>query len=189
MTKIFVAKLDFGVSNDQLKSLFEAYGKVLKATVATDRETGKPRGFAFVEMLNESEASEAIKQLDGFQINGRNIAVKVAEDRPKNGTRPNHSPRNDFSFQKKNTTEESKPDKSINAPSINPQEIQNFKTNTRKKSNKERDRGDSEKDGNNKKTKMNAYKKSNKYKFDFDEDEEIEGGLFSFNNDDEEDYD
>ena len=52
MTSIFVAKLDFGVSNQELRQLFENYGTVLKATVATDRETGKPRGFAFVEMAD-----------------------------------------------------------------------------------------------------------------------------------------
>ena len=52
MTSIFVAKLDFGVSNQELRQLFENYGTVLKATVATDRETGKHRGFAFVEMAD-----------------------------------------------------------------------------------------------------------------------------------------
>ena len=71
MTSIFVAKLDFGVSNQELRQLFENYGTVLKATVATDRETGKPRGFAFVEMADRQEASNAISALDGHVINGR----------------------------------------------------------------------------------------------------------------------
>ena len=60
MTSIFVAKLDFGVSNQELRQLFENYGTVLKATVATDRETGNPRGFAFVEMADRQEALSAI---------------------------------------------------------------------------------------------------------------------------------
>lgn len=81
MTSIFVAKLDFGVDNQQLSSLFETYGKVNKATVALDRETGKSRGFGFVEMPDDGEAQDAISNLDGYQINGRPIAVKQAEDR------------------------------------------------------------------------------------------------------------
>jgi RNA recognition motif-containing protein len=97
MTSIFVAKLDFGVDNQQLSSLFETYGKVNKATVALDRETGKSRGFGFVEMPNDGEAQEAIKNLDGFQVNGRPIAVKQAEDR--SNSRParpsNDGPRRD----------------------------------------------------------------------------------------------
>jgi len=60
MTSIFVAKLDFGVTSEQLKETFEQYGKVLKATVATDRETGKSRGFGFVEMADSDEAKNAI---------------------------------------------------------------------------------------------------------------------------------
>ena len=67
MTSIFVAKLDFGISSDQLRQMFQDYGTVLKATVATDRETGKSRGFGFVEMANREEAMTAIKQLDGFK--------------------------------------------------------------------------------------------------------------------------
>ncbi|MFM8962656.1 MAG: RNA recognition motif domain-containing protein, partial [Sphingomonadales bacterium] len=81
MTSIFVAKLDFGVSNQELRQLFEQYGTVLKATVATDRETGKPRGFAFVEMADRDEAQQAIRALDGHVINGRALAVKEAEQR------------------------------------------------------------------------------------------------------------
>ena len=81
MTSIFVAKLDFGVSSEQLKQLFEQHGKVLKANVATDRETGKSRGFGFVEMPDAGEANTAIRALDGYLVNGRPIAVKEAEVR------------------------------------------------------------------------------------------------------------
>ena len=76
MTSIFVAKLDFGIGNDELRQAFARFGTVLKATVATDRETGKSRGFGFVEMANAEEAREAIKALDGSLLNGRPIAVK-----------------------------------------------------------------------------------------------------------------
>ena len=81
MTSIFVAKLDFGVTSEQLKSTFEQYGKVLKASVATDRETGKSRGFGFVEMEDQTEARNAISALDNYQFNGRPISVKEAEPR------------------------------------------------------------------------------------------------------------
>ncbi|MNK12865.1 RNA recognition motif [compost metagenome] len=85
MTSIFVAKLDFNTTDEQLKSLFEEHGRVNRVTIAKDRETGKPRGFAFVEMADESEADQAIKALDNYSINGRNIAVKKADDRASGG--------------------------------------------------------------------------------------------------------
>lgn len=81
MPSIFVAKLDFAVSDEELTSLFEEYGTVSKAHIAKDRETGKPRGFAFVEMSNNDETDAAVKGLDGRTINGREIVVKIAEDR------------------------------------------------------------------------------------------------------------
>ena len=84
MTSIFVAKLDFGVTEDELRQLFAEYGRVNKASIAVDKETRKPRGFAFVEMADADEAAQAIKGLDGRTINGRQIAVKAAEARPDN---------------------------------------------------------------------------------------------------------
>ncbi|MFN5909731.1 MAG: RNA recognition motif domain-containing protein, partial [Bacteroidota bacterium] len=84
MTSIFVAKLDFGVTSEDLKKAFQAYGTVLKATVAIDRETGRSRGFGFVEMAEREEAMSAIRGLDGSTMNGRQIAVKEAEQRPDN---------------------------------------------------------------------------------------------------------
>jgi RNA recognition motif-containing protein len=81
MASIFVAKLDFGVSDDELKELFEQYGTVVKSHIAKDKETGKPRGFAFVEMSSDDETAKAIEGLDGHTINGRSIVVKEAEDR------------------------------------------------------------------------------------------------------------
>jgi len=81
MTNIFVAKLDFGVSDETLRELFENHGTVVKCQIAKDRETGKPRGFAFVEMSTPDEAQAAIRALDDHTINGRAMVVKIAEDR------------------------------------------------------------------------------------------------------------
>jgi len=101
MTSIFVAKLDFAVSEEELKELFQEYGTVLKAHIAKDRETGKPRGFAFVEMADQDEAYAAIEALNDYTINGREIAVKEAEQRNSNkpqAPRINSNPtRNDSS--------------------------------------------------------------------------------------------
>tara|TARA_B110000037_G_scaffold92876_1_gene109394 strand:+ start:717 stop:1316 length:600 start_codon:yes stop_codon:yes gene_type:complete len=91
MPSIFVAKLDFGVSDEELTSLFEEYGTVSKAHIAKDRETGKPRGFAFVEMSNDEETDAAVKGLDGHTINGREIVVKIAEDRSSGKPAPRSS--------------------------------------------------------------------------------------------------
>jgi RNA recognition motif-containing protein len=91
MPSIFVAKLDFAVSDEELTSLFEEYGTVSKAHIAKDRETGKPRGFAFVEMSNDEETDAAVKGLDGHTINGREIVVKIAEDRSSGKPAPRSS--------------------------------------------------------------------------------------------------
>ena len=84
MMNIFVAKLDFGVTSDQLRQEFERFGKVIKATVALDRESGKSRGFAFVEMASREEGMAAIQGLDGKLFNNRPCAVKEADPRPDN---------------------------------------------------------------------------------------------------------
>jgi RNA recognition motif-containing protein len=81
MTNIFVARLDYGVTQEELKSAFEQYGQVNKVSLAIDKETGKSKGFAFIEMRNNEEAAAAIKGLDGQTMHGRQIAVKQAEDR------------------------------------------------------------------------------------------------------------
>ena len=85
MTNIFVARLDYGVTQEELKNAFEQYGQVNKVSLAIDKETGKSKGFAFIEMRNDEEATAAIKGLDGQTMHGRQIAVKQAEDRS-NGT-------------------------------------------------------------------------------------------------------
>jgi len=79
--KLFVAKLDYGVTSDELQTVFEEYGNVSSCTVVTDRDTGRSKGFGFVEMDNDADAMAAIKQLDGSELRGRQLVVKQAEDK------------------------------------------------------------------------------------------------------------
>ena len=81
MKNIFVGNLDFNASEEGVRSLFERYGQVNSARIMTDRETGRSRGFAFVEMENEGEADQAITALNGYTLDGR--ALNVNEARPK----------------------------------------------------------------------------------------------------------
>ena len=81
MTNIYVGNLDFSTSEDRLRPLFAAYGAVKTVTVVTDRDTGQPRGFAFVEMTSAGEARDAIRALNGSVHGGR--ALIVNEARPK----------------------------------------------------------------------------------------------------------
>lgn len=81
MKNIFVGNLDFHSTEEGLRSLFERYGTVNSARIMTDRDTGRSRGFAFVEMANEGEADQAITALNGYTMDGR--ALNVNEARPK----------------------------------------------------------------------------------------------------------
>lgn len=81
MTNIFVGNLSYQTTQDELHSAFAQYGAVERVSVVTDRDTGQPRGFAFVEMTNRSEAEAAIASLNGAELNGR--AMNVNEARPK----------------------------------------------------------------------------------------------------------
>jgi RNA recognition motif-containing protein len=183
MTSIFVAKLDFGVTSEQLRKLFEQHGKVLKANVATDRETGKSRGFAFVEMPDRNEAMNAIKAMDNFIVNGRPMTVKEAEARENRSPRPTDNsvrpPRTDKPTFENKAAESVVPPLGDLPPKIEP----------RKKVNKDKKAGDSDNDNRSKKPKMDAYKKSGKNSrfFDDDEDDDFDEDLFSYKKKDEED--
>jgi RNA recognition motif-containing protein len=78
---MYVSNLGFHVSDDDLRKLFEAFGQVSSAKIITDRETGKSRGFGFVEMGSEKEASAAMGKLNGKELEGRMISVTVARER------------------------------------------------------------------------------------------------------------
>jgi RNA recognition motif-containing protein len=81
MKNLFVGNMSFQTTADDLRALFEPFGQLARVHVATDRETGRARGFGFVEMPNDAEAAKAIAALDGKDVGGRNL--KVNEARPK----------------------------------------------------------------------------------------------------------
>jgi cold-inducible RNA-binding protein len=81
MKNIFVGNLSFNTGEDELRQIFEAYGQVDRVSILTDRETGRSRGFGFVEMTNAEEGDKAIAALNGSQFGGRTINVNEA--RPK----------------------------------------------------------------------------------------------------------
>lgn len=81
MKNIYVGNLDYNVSEQELREAFEAYGQVDNVTIMRDRDTGQPRGFAFVEMANDEEAQKAITGTNGIQLGARNLNVNEA--RPK----------------------------------------------------------------------------------------------------------
>ena len=83
---IYVGNLPYRMVDEDLENLFKTYGEVSESRVVTDRDTRRSKGFGFVEMPNDAEGEEAIKQLDGKEVDGRNIKVNVAkpkEDRPR----------------------------------------------------------------------------------------------------------
>jgi cold-inducible RNA-binding protein len=82
---IFVGNLDFHVAEDDLRQLFAQFGQVDRVALMTDRDTGRSRGFAFVEMANTQEGEKAIAELNGPQFSGR--AINVNEARPQTGTK------------------------------------------------------------------------------------------------------
>jgi RNA recognition motif-containing protein len=84
---IFVAGLPYDLDDAELEEIFEKFGKVNSAKVAMDRETGKSKGFGFVEMPNETEAKEAIEGLNDISLGKKPLVVKAAEDRPGGGNR------------------------------------------------------------------------------------------------------
>jgi len=83
--KIFVAGLPYDLDDAELEEIFEKFGKVVSAKVAMDRETGKSKGFGFVEMPNEVEAKDAIESLNDISLGKKPLIVKQAEDKPGGG--------------------------------------------------------------------------------------------------------
>jgi cold-inducible RNA-binding protein len=86
MKNLFVGNMSFQTTAADLRALFEPFGELARVHVATDRETGKARGFGFVEMVNDADAAKAIAALDGKDVGGRNL--KVNEARPKEAGGP-----------------------------------------------------------------------------------------------------
>jgi cold-inducible RNA-binding protein len=87
MKNIFVGNLDFAATESSIRSLFEPYGTVDRVNLVTDRDTGRSRGFAFVEMADSAEAERAIAALNGTELNGRALNVNEARPKPEGGGR------------------------------------------------------------------------------------------------------
>lgn len=85
--KLFVGNLSYGVTDSTLKDLFTQFGSVTSCNVATDRDTGRSRGFGFVDMGTQQEAEGAIKGLNGMTVEGRQISVSVSQPKPKQSRR------------------------------------------------------------------------------------------------------
>ncbi len=83
--KLYVGNLPFTATEADLRALFEDHGTVESANVISDRETGRSRGFGFVEFQNESDAQDAQRALDGYDLDGRNLRVNEAQDRKRSG--------------------------------------------------------------------------------------------------------
>ena len=83
---IYVGNLSWGVSDQDLRELFEAFGQVDRANIIKDRETSRSKGFGFVEMPDDASGQKAIEEMDGKEVDGRNVRVNEArpkEDRPR----------------------------------------------------------------------------------------------------------
>ncbi len=85
-SKVFVGNLDFNTSRDEVQSLFSQVGSIRDVFLPTDRDSGRPRGFAFVEFESEEDAQKAIERFNGYELSGRALRVNAAEDRPRGGS-------------------------------------------------------------------------------------------------------
>jgi len=86
MTNIYVGNLSYRMSDDDLRNAFSPFGEVSSARIIMDRDTGRSKGFGFVEMPDDGQAQEAISKLDGSDLEGRTVKVNVArprEERPR----------------------------------------------------------------------------------------------------------
>jgi cold-inducible RNA-binding protein len=84
MSKIYVGNLPFTATEDAVRTLFAQHGTVESVALMTDRETGRPRGFGFVEM-SRADATKAIQSLNGYEMGGRALKVNEAQDKPRGG--------------------------------------------------------------------------------------------------------
>lgn len=82
-SKVFVGNLDFNATRADVQTLFAEVGEIRDVFLPTDRESGRPRGFAFVEYASEEDAAKAIEKFNGYQFSGRALRVNAAEDRPR----------------------------------------------------------------------------------------------------------
>jgi len=81
-SKVFVGNLSFDTARDELERLFAEHGEIVDISIPTDRLSGRPRGFAFVEFASDEQAAAAIEKLNGVELGGRNLRVNEASERP-----------------------------------------------------------------------------------------------------------
>ena len=86
MKNLFVGNMSFQTTESELQALFEPFGEVTRVQVMTDRDTGRARGFAFVEMANDEDAAKAIAALNGKEVGGRSLNVNEARPKPERGS-------------------------------------------------------------------------------------------------------
>ncbi len=86
MSKVFVGNVSFDTTREQLEALFAPMGEIAELVVPTDRDSGRPRGFAFVTFASAESAAQAIQKLDGVELDGRNLRVNEATERPSRPT-------------------------------------------------------------------------------------------------------
>lgn len=84
-SKVFVGNLNFKTTREEVQTLFDQVAKTRDVFLPTERETGRPRGFAFVEFESEDDAKAAIERFNGYELGGRALRVNLAEDRPRGG--------------------------------------------------------------------------------------------------------
>ena len=84
-SKVFVGNLDFNTSKEEVQSLFAQVGELRDVFLPVDRESGRKRGFAFVEYASDEDAQKAIEKFNGYELSGRALRVNAAEDRPRGG--------------------------------------------------------------------------------------------------------
>ncbi|OFW29699.1 MAG: RNA-binding protein [Acidobacteria bacterium RIFCSPLOWO2_12_FULL_60_22] len=88
MKNVFVGNLSFQTTESELRALFEPFGEITRIQLMTDRDTGRSRGFAFVEMTNDEEAAKAIAALNGKEVDGRALNVNEARPKPERSSGP-----------------------------------------------------------------------------------------------------
>lgn len=84
--KLFVGNLAYTITDTELQDLFAEYGAVTSCSIAKDRDTGRPRGFAFVEMESQASAEAAIRGLNGRQVGQRQMSVAISQPKPRGGS-------------------------------------------------------------------------------------------------------
>src|SRR2546423_9457430 len=95
-SKVFVGNLDFNTTKTEVQNLFSEIGEIRDVYLPMDRQSGRPRGFAFVEFASDEDAAKAIEKFNGYQLSGRALRVNAAEDRPRGagpgggGSRPSY---------------------------------------------------------------------------------------------------